>query len=106
MVFRRIGATTTDEPFDARGLLAVDMPCRAVESNRGQARRLQQTQQKGTPAMTTDEILQVVGAIYQATLNVDEGDEREALRYIHDCAGMILDEGWLAMEASLDAPDD
>ena len=34
----------------------------------------------------------MVGAIYQTTLNVDEGDEREALQYIHDCAGMILDE--------------
>ncbi len=43
----------------------------------------------------TDTILQAVGAIYQATLNVDEGDEREALQYIQDAAGVIIDEfGW------------
>jgi len=39
--------------------------------------------------MTTDEIMQVVGAIYQATLDVT--DQREALDYIHECAGLILD---------------
>jgi hypothetical protein len=33
----------------------------------------------------------MTGAIYQATLDVDEGDEREALQYIHNVAGKILD---------------
>lgn len=33
----------------------------------------------------------MTGAIYQATLEVDEGDEREALQYIHDVARMIID---------------
>jgi hypothetical protein len=51
--------------------------------------------------MTEDELIllqnryeasqRMAGAIYQTTLDVAEGDEREALQYIHGAAGMILD---------------
>jgi hypothetical protein len=44
-----------------------------------------------TRKLDENEILQLVGAIYEATLDVDEGDEQEALLYIHELAAMILD---------------